>query len=127
MKYPSDLRGHGSFRNEELWESEHILDSTRLTRRILDAKYQKSDLRKTVSNIKHLNNNEQSILHDVLTRYELLLDGTLGTWRTKHVDIELQAGAKPYRSKPYPVPRAHDTVFHKEVERLCQLGVLKND
>ena len=78
-----------SFRNEELWESENVLDSTRRTRRILDANYQGADLSKIVSNSKHLNDNEQSMLCDVLNKYEFLFDGTLGTWKTKPVDIEL--------------------------------------
>ena len=69
-------------------------------RRILNEKYQKSDLIKIVSNSKHLNNNEQSMLHDLLTKYELLFDGTPGTWEMKPVDIELKPGAKPYHAKP---------------------------
>ena len=61
--------------------------------------------------------------------YELnmssFLDRTLVTWKTKPVDIELHPGAKPYRAKPYPVPRAHESVFRKEVELLFQIGLLK--
>ena len=87
MKDPSDLRDDAIFRNEELWESEHVLNSTQRTCRILDAQYQKADLRKIVSNSKHLNNNKQSMLHEVLTKYELLFDGNLRTWKTKPVDI----------------------------------------
>ena len=51
------------------------------------------------------------MLRDVLKIYELLFDGTLGTWKTKPVDIELQPGAKPYHAKLYPVPRSHEAVF----------------
>ena len=46
MKYPYDLCDDESFINEEVWESEHVLNSTGSTRRILDANYQKADLRK---------------------------------------------------------------------------------
>ena len=56
MKDPYDLRDDASFRNYYFWESEHVLDSTRLMRKILDTQYQKAYLRKTVSNSKHLNN-----------------------------------------------------------------------
>ena len=55
---------------------------------------------KIVSNIKHLNNNGQSMLRDVLTKYDFLFDGTLGTCKTKPEDIEIHPGAKPYHSKP---------------------------
>ena len=65
------------------------------------------------------------MLYDALTKYESLFDGTLGTWKTIPVDVELHPGAKPYHDKPYPVPRSHEAVLCKEVERLCQLGVLK--
>ena len=51
------------------------------------------------------------MLHDVLNKYEFLLNGIIGTWKTKPVYIELQPGEKPYHDKPYPVPRAHEAVF----------------
>ena len=41
MKDTSDLCDDKIFRNEEWWESEHILDSTRRTHRILDTKRSK--------------------------------------------------------------------------------------
>ena len=62
---------------------------------------------------------------DVLTKYESLFDGTIVTWKTKPLDIEQQTGAKPYHDKPYSVPRAHEAIFCKKVERLCQIGILK--
>ena len=65
------------------------------------------------------------MLHDVISKYEFLFDRTIVTWKPKPVDIELQPGAKPYSSKPYLVPCAHNFVFKKEVERLCRVGVLK--
>ena len=65
------------------------------------------------------------MLRDVLTKYEFLFNKTLGTSKTKPVDIEIQSVAKPYHAKPYPVPQAHKYVFRKEVERLCQIGIFK--
>ena len=65
------------------------------------------------------------MLHDVLTKYEFLFGRTLGTWKTKPVDIELHPGEKSYHAKPYPVSRAHGDVFQKGLERLCHIGVLK--
>ena len=53
IRDPSDLRDDASFRNESLREIKHVLDFTRLTRRILDAKYQKANLSQIVSNSKH--------------------------------------------------------------------------
>ena len=42
--------------------------------------------------------------------------GTVGTWKTKPVDIELQPDANPYHAKHYSVSRSHKEVFKKEVE-----------
>ena len=79
MKDTYDLCVDASFRNEELLKSEHVLNYTQHTRRILDANYQKADLSKLVSDSKKLNDNDQSMLRDVLNKYKLLFGGTLGT------------------------------------------------
>ena len=63
-----------------------------------------------MSDSKHLNNNKQSILRDILNQYEFLFNGTIVTWKTRLVDMELQPGAKTYHSKPYPMPREHEAV-----------------
>ena len=94
-------------------------------RKILDTNYQKAYLNNITSEIKHLSHNEKCMLHDVLSKYEFIFDGTLGTWKPKPVHIELQPGAKPYNSKRYLVTHAQKAVFKKEVERLFQIGVLK--
>ena len=47
-------------------------------------------------NSKHLSSNKQSMLNDVLNKYEFLFSGTLGTFKTKPVDIKIHPGAKPY-------------------------------
>ena len=65
------------------------------------------------------------MLRDVIYKYEFLFDRTLVTWKKKTVVIELQLGAKLYYEKPYLVPRVHKAVLWKEVEQLCQLGVLQ--
>ena len=65
------------------------------------------------------------MLREVLNKYEFLFNRTLGTWKTRPVDIELQLGAKPYHDKSYMVPRTHRAVLCKEVERLFQLIFLK--
>ena len=78
---PSDLRHEASFRDGELWGSEYVIVTTRCMRRILDAKYQTSDWTKIMFDSKHLTNYEKIMLYDVLTKYELIPDGTLGTWK----------------------------------------------
>ena len=70
------------------------------THRILDAKYKKYDLSKIVSDRKNINSDKQSMLYNVLTKYELIFDRNLGTWKTKSLDIELYPVSKTYHWKP---------------------------
>ena len=52
------------------------------------------------------------MLHYVLGKYDLLFDITLGTWKTQHVDIELQPDSKPYHNNIHPVLREHKDIFN---------------
>ena len=40
------------------------------------------------------------------------------------VDFELKEDAKPICLRPYPVPKLHEEMFIKEVERLIQLVII---
>jgi hypothetical protein len=40
-------------------------------------------------------------------------------------NIELIKDAKPYHAKAFPVPRIHQQTMRSEVERLCEVGVLR--
>ena len=62
----------------------------------MDAKYQKFDLIKIVSDSKYLGGYKKGILYDALPKYKFLFGGTIETWKMKPVDIELQSGAKTY-------------------------------
>ena len=73
----------------------------------------------------HLSPNEQERLLNVLRNFEGLFGGTLGTWKTPPVDLDLKDDAIPVCSCPYPVQRVHEAIFRKEVERLVKLGVLE--
>ena len=60
-----------------------------------------------------------------MSKYEHLFDGTLGTWRKEPYNIALKEGAKPYHSRPFPVPKIHEHTPKVELDRLVKLGVLK--
>jgi hypothetical protein len=101
-------------------------DATKRVTWILDAKYQQADLQSIVrNNCKHLSANQQKKLLQLLKNYESLFDGTLGDWKTKPVSIQLKEGVSPYHGRAFPVPKIHKDTIVKEVERLCQLGVLE--
>jgi hypothetical protein len=107
-------------------EMQSTQDATKRVTRILDAKYKKVDLQSIVqNNCKHLNADQQTKLLKLLTKYELLFDGTFGDWKTKPVSCQLMEGASPYHGRAFLVPKVHKDTIKKEVESLCKLGVLE--
>ncbi len=72
-------------------------DPTNCVTQILDAKYQKADLQSIVRDIcKHLSADQGKKLLQLLKKYELLFDGTLGDWKTKPISFQLKEGVSPY-------------------------------
>jgi hypothetical protein len=61
----------------------------------------------------------------LLKKYEKLFDGTLGDWKTKPISFQLREGVSPYCGRAFPVPKIHKCTIIKEVERLCELGVIE--
>ena len=119
---------------EKAWSVNHNMvhepksteEATQRAIHILDAKYEKADLQSVVdTNCPHLSLPDQNKLLELLTKYEDLFDGTLGDWDTEPVSFELKEGAKPYHGRAYPVPHAHKETLKKELNRLCELGVLE--
>jgi hypothetical protein len=89
-------------------------DTTRRVTRILDAKYKKADFHSFVrDNCKHLSTNQQKKLLQLLKKYELLFDGTLGDWKTKPVLFQLREGASLYHGRAFPVPKSIKTPSSK--------------
>ena len=76
-------------------------------------------------NCKHLSVPDQEKLLKLLTKFEDLFDGTLCDWDTEPVSLKLKEGAKMYYGRPFLTPKAHKETLKKEVQRLCELGVLK--
>ena len=93
---------------------------------ILDTKYEKVNLQSVVStNCTHLSLHDHNMLLELLTEYEELFDGTHGDWNTESISFELKKGTKPYHARPSPVPRVHKKTIIKELNRLCDLGMLE--
>ena len=60
-----------------------------------------------------------------LETFESLFDGTLSTWKSPPVNLDLKDDVTPICLCPYPVPRVHEVMFRKEVEILVKLGVIE--
>jgi hypothetical protein len=92
----------------------------------LDVKYEKANLNTIViENCSHLSTSNQEKLLKLLTEFEDLFDGTLGDWDTEPVSLKLREGARPHHGRPFPTPKVHKETLKLEIERLCELGVLK--
>ena len=92
---------------------------------ILDAKYKKANLDEIAANADHLTNSEQESLLKLLKKYEDLFDGTLGTFTGTPYDIKLKDNVEPHHARPFPVPKIHELTLKSELDRLCELNVLK--
>jgi hypothetical protein len=63
-------------------------DATKCVTWILDAKYKNTDLQSIVrDNCKHLSADQQKKILQLLKKYETLIDGILGNWKTKLVSF----------------------------------------
>jgi Reverse transcriptase (RNA-dependent DNA polymerase) len=90
---------------------------------IIESKYTLAGLNKIVEECTHLEKDEQRQLLKLLQKFEHLFDGTLGTWKTDPVELELKnSNAKPFHAKPYPVPYSQEKRLKEE---LCSYGVLR--
>ena len=54
-----------------------------------------------------------------------LFDGTLGTFQTAPVNLEIKPNEGPIHAKPFQIPKIHKQTLQKEVDWLCKIGVLK--
>ncbi len=106
-------------------DSKALQEATSRMRQILEAKYEPANLKEVVKSCNNLQANEKQALYKLLSKYETLFDGTLGHWVGEKYHIELKENAKPYHARAYPIPKAYEDTLKMEVQRLCDLNVLK--
>jgi hypothetical protein len=74
----------------------------------------------------HLTNSEQQSLLKLLKKYEDLVDSMLGTFTGTPYAIKLKdKNVEPHHTRPFPVPKIHELTLKSELDRLCELNVLK--
>jgi hypothetical protein len=106
-------------------EPKAVQQATDHIKKILDAKYKKADPHEIASAQEHLTPHEQEQLKELLCKYKLLTDGTLGQWVGDPYEIQLKPDAKPYHAKAFPVPCVHLNVFKCKIEWYIKIGILK--
>ena len=94
-------------------------------KRILDVNYEAINIREHVASLEYLDRDQKTLLVETLTRHPQLFSGGLGELKIKPISLELIKGAKPYHARPFPVPKAYESVTKKEIERLTSIGVLR--
>ena len=92
---------------------------------ILDASYEKADLKEVCQKATNLAEPERDELYKLLIEFEDLFDGTLGRWKTEPAKAELREGAKPVYQRHYPIPNINREAFRTEIKRLVDLKVLE--
>ena len=107
------------------WEPLSTASEQERADQILDAKYEAADLPDIFKQCENLSLSERDELLMLLRRYETLFDGTLGDWKLKLVSLELREGSVPYSTGPYPIHEKYFETTCKEVNRLCDIWVLK--
>ena len=76
-----------------------------------------------IKGIDHLTQEQKTSLDTLLTKYEGLFDGNIGTMETAPVSLELKQETVPYHGKPYPVLVKDKGKFKSNVQRLENLGI----
>jgi hypothetical protein len=97
-------------------EGEAVQQATARIKKILDANYEKANLHKIAAAQEHLTPQQQEQLEELLCKYKLLTNGTLGQWVGDPYEIQLKPSAKPYYAKAFPVPHVHLNVFKCKIE-----------
>ena len=73
----------------------------------------------------HLTTIQRSCLRSILVKYQTLFDGKLKVYPHKQVHLELLSNAVPRHQRAYPVAHIHLEVFKTELQRLCDIVVLR--
>jgi hypothetical protein len=110
---------------EQCYETGHLHEATQRTMEILDASYEKADLRDITSKCTCLPKEERAALLKLPLRHEDLFDGTLGTWNGPPAALKLKKDAMPHFARPFSAPRVHERTLKIETDRPVKLGVLK--
>ena len=90
-----------------------------------EAKYETTSPEEVARMQEHLTPEQQDKLAAVLRKYTKLFDNNLDTYPHAKLHLELEPGSKPVHQCPYAVPKVNEDVFKKELEHLCEIGVLE--
>ena len=83
-------------------------------------------MRKICHSCTHLSLVQQNELLEVLEKYPVLFNTNHGVYPDEKIHLDLKDDAVPFcQQQPYAVPINQQTVFKKELDRLCKIGILE--
>jgi hypothetical protein len=108
-------------------EPQSMLKATKCLIEILDAKYDMANLRAITKEecLNHLSATEKDKLLKIQQEFEELFVGKQGDWDCNLVLFQLKEGVQPCHGRPFPISKKHAETLKNEIQRLCDLGVLK--
>jgi hypothetical protein len=92
--------------------------------KILDVRYEKTDVVEVMKGLTHLNAHQKAYLLQVLQENGKIFDVIVRIYPHRKVHIDIDPNAKPVHSRPYPVPRIHLKTFKIELDHLVRIAVL---
>ena len=90
---------------------------------IIKIMYGKTNIKEYVAKQSTLNTTEQQQLGYLLSQYPNMFEGEIGTLNIPPVHFELRPGSKPYSGRPFPIPKAYETLTKEECRRFCKVGI----
>jgi hypothetical protein len=87
--------------------------------------YNSYNYRDMILKCNHLNETQQNELLNLFSRFSTLFDGTLDKFPNIKVKLILCKSAKPFCAQAYKIPHIKTDIAKKEIEELCQIGILK--
>jgi hypothetical protein len=103
MQHPEMLKDNwvDALEQEILYAHDPDTTAAQRIQGIIESKNTPADLSKIVEECTHLKQAERRQLLHLLQKYEDLFDGSLGTWKTDPMQLELKdPNVKPYHARP---------------------------
>ena len=91
--------------NFAVQESKNIKSATNGIKNILDAKYEKANLKEITNKLKYLKKDDHFLIYRLLKKHEKMFDGILGNYTGAEYKFELLEGAQLYH---VPVPKIRE-------------------
>jgi hypothetical protein len=86
--------------------------------------YKQANLSDIVAKCTNLDEEQKAMLLSMLVKHKNLFLGKRGEYKGQPVNIEVEEGATPVWSKPYPIALKNREVFKTEVYRQCNIWAL---